>query len=182
MNNSKIKRILICILSVAVLVTIDQLTKMWACIRLENQPSIPIIGTALEFCYLPNGNTGAAFGMLEGHQMLFLVIAIIISVVLLFIIYNMPSDKKYRILTILLTCIIAGGIGNMIDRFRLNYVIDFIYIRIINFPIFNVADMYVSVATTLLVILFLFYYKENDINLIEANIKSTFKRKNNDNN
>lgn len=176
MNKDKLKRLIKCIISIVILVILDQLAKKWAVIRLENKEPIEIIKGALEFYYLPNGNTGAAFGMLQGHQTLFLIIAIVISIVLLFIIYNLPSDKKYNIMTVLLTLIIAGGIGNMIDRFTLNYVIDFIYFSLINFPIFNVADIYVSVSTTLLVILFLFYYKEDDIKNIEVNIKKAFKK------
>ena len=171
MNNYKIKRTLFAILSIIVLVIIDQLTKMWAVIRLKDSEPIVLIKNTLEFYYLPNGNTGAAFGMLKGHQMLFLIIALIISMLLLFLIYNMPNDKKFTIINI------AGGIGNMIDRIRLNYVVDFIYFCLIDFPIFNVADMYVSIGTAVLVILLLFYYKEKDLVLIEENIKSIFKKK-----
>lgn len=69
-------------------------------------------------------------------------------------------------LHLLLSLIAAGAIGNMIDRIRLDYVVDFIYIVLINFPIFNVADIYVSVATAILVILLLFVYKEQDLNFI----------------
>ena len=89
----------------------------------------------------------------------------------------MPNDKKFTIINVVLTLIIAGGIGNMIDRIRLNYVVDFIYFCLIDFPIFNVADMYVSIGTAVLVILLLFYYKEKDLVLIEENIKSIFKKK-----
>lgn len=177
MRNNKNKRLIMCILSIIVLVIIDQLTKKWAVLTLKDTDGIELIKGVLELYYLPNGNTGAAFGMLAGHQTLFLIIAIIISIVLLFIIYNLPFEKKYRYLTILLTFIIAGGIGNMIDRYMLNYVIDFIYFSLINFPIFNTADIYVSVSTTLLVILMIFYYKEDDIKIIEDNIKQVIKKK-----
>lgn len=177
MNNYKIKKTLFAILSITVLVIIDQLTKMWAVIRLKDSEPIVLIKNTLEFYYLPNGNTGAAFGMLKGHQILFLIIALIISMLLLFLIYNMPNDKKFTIINVVLTLIIAGGIGNMIDRIRLNYVVDFIYFCLIDFPIFNVADMYVSIGTAVLVILLLFYYKEKDLVLIEENIKSIFKKK-----
>lgn len=57
----------------------------------------------------------------------------------------------------------AGAIGNLIDRLRLDYVIDFFYFELINFPIFNVADVYVSCGMVLLVLFGLFYYKEEDI-------------------
>ena len=177
MKNKKNIRLITCLIAIILLVIVDQMTKVWAVSRLENNAGIDLIKGVLEFFYLPNGNTGAAFGMLQGHQTLFLIIAILISSVLLFIIYNMPFQKKYNILVILMTLIIAGGIGNMIDRFRLNYVIDFIYISLINFPIFNVADMYVSIATVMLVIMFLFVYKEEDINIIEKNIKDVFAKK-----
>ena len=65
---------------------------------------------------------------------------------------------------ILLTFISAGAVGNLIDRIQLGYVRDFIYFSIIDFPVFNVADIYVTVSTALLVILVLFYYREEDFN------------------
>ena len=65
-----------------------------------------------------------------------------------------------------LSLIAAGAIGNMIDRIRFDYVVDFIYFVLINFPIFNVADIYVSVSTVVLVILLLFVYQENDLSFI----------------
>ena len=78
----------------------------------------------------------------------------------------MPDDKKYKVLHALLSMIAAGAIGNMIDRMRLDYVVDFIYFVLINFPIFNVADIYVSLSTVALVILLLFYYKDSDLSFI----------------
>ena len=65
----------------------------------------------------------------------------------------------------------------MIDRAQLNYVIDFIYISIINFPIFNVADCYVSIATVLLALMLLFHFKEADLLLLEKELKRPFKKK-----
>lgn len=59
--------------------------------------------------------------------------------------------------------IASGAIGNMIDRVNLGYVVDFIYVSAINFPIFNVADCYVTVATILLALVILFYYQEEDL-------------------
>lgn len=171
MNKERNKRLLICIFVTIILVILDQLTKSWAVGRLKDNSSIDIIKGALELYYLPNGNTGAAFGMLQGHQTLFMIIAIIICSVLFYIIYNMPYEKKYSYLLIAMVLIISGGIGNMIDRIRLNYVVDFIYFSLINFPVFNVADSYVSIGTVLLVILILFYYKEDDLKNIENCLK-----------
>ena len=62
--------------------------------------------------------------------------------------------------------VLGGGVGNMIDRIRLDYVVDFIYFSCINFPIFNFADMCVTIGTIVLVILILFVYKENDLSFL----------------
>lgn len=177
MKITKIKQMIICIVGIILLVCLDQMAKMWAETSLKFNGPIVLIDGVLELFYLPNGNTGAAFGMLQGHQSLFLIIALVISALLLLIICKIPLEKRYNPLVITLCLIIAGGIGNMIDRFNLNYVIDFIYFSLINFPIFNVADMYVSVGTIVLVLLMLFYYKEEDISLIEKSIKSYFIKK-----
>ena len=77
-----------------------------------------------------------------------------------------PSDRKYNKLHVFLTFIASGAIGNMIDRLRLDYVVDFISFVLIHFPIFNVADIYVTVATAFLVILILFFYREEDLRFL----------------
>ena len=79
----------------------------------------------------------------------------------------MPADRKYKFIEILLVFIAAGGVGNMIDRIVQNYVVDFIYISCINFPIFNVADMYVSVCTVILAIILLFKFKDTDYEVFD---------------
>ena len=160
--NSRSKRITIDILLFVILLLADRLTKIWAVNVLKDNKPIPVIRNVLELYYLPNGNTGAAFGILAGHRILFLAIAIVVVTVISYMVYNMPSDRKYRIVEILLVFIASGGVGNMIDRIVNNFVIDFIYISCINFPIFNVADMYVSVCTVILAVIILFRYKEED--------------------
>jgi len=69
--------------------------------------------------------------------------------------------------------IVAGGVGNMIDRFRFDYVVDFISFVLINYPIFNVADIYVVLAVIGVFILFLFVYKDEDLDFL------SFKKKQN---
>ena len=147
-----------------VLVLIDYYTKYLAVIKLKNQAAFNIIDGVLEFNYLEN--RGAAFGMLQNQKIFFVFIAVIFLSVIIFVLLRTPDDRKYRKLHILLTMIAAGAIGNMIDRLRFDYVVDFIYIVLINFPIFNVADIYVSVGTAVLIILILFYYKEEELNLL----------------
>jgi len=141
-------------------VALDQYTKYLAITHLKGNP-IPLIDGVFELRYLEN--RGAAFGLLQNQQVFFLIIA---SITLFFIAYlyiRMPRTKRYLWLRICMISITAGAIGNMIDRVRFQYVIDFFYFELINFPIFNVADIFATVATFGLVILLLFYYKEDDI-------------------
>ena len=76
---------------------------------------------------------------------------------------RLPDVKRVIPLKCCIVAIAAGAIGNMIDRVRLNYVIDFLYFKLIDFPIFNVADIYVTVAAFTIIFLILFYYKESEI-------------------
>ena len=75
----------------------------------------------------------------------------------------MPVNKRFLILRILILLIAAGAVGNFIDRIRQGYVVDFFYFKLINFPIFNVADIYVSVGMVILALLIFFYYKDEDL-------------------
>lgn len=156
--------IILDLLGICALVALDQYTKYLAVIHLKDKPAYIIINGVLELNYLEN--KGAAFGMLQNQKAFFIFVAVVILSVIGYVLLKTPDNKKYRILHLLLSLIAAGAIGNMIDRIRLNYVVDFIYFVLINFPIFNVADMYVTVSTAVLVILLLFVYKESDLNFI----------------
>lgn len=156
----KTKIYIIDIICLLLLIFVDQLTKYIAVLKLKNQQAFPIINGALEFNYLEN--KGAAFGMLQNQKIFFVLIACVFLAAILFVIIKMPSDTKYNKLHILLVTIAAGAIGNMIDRIRLDYVVDFIYISLINFPIFNFADMCVTISTAIIIILILFVYKDHD--------------------
>ena len=131
---------------------------------LKDQPPIPLIPGILELRYLEN--RGAAFGILQNKQWFFVLVTLIILALILYIFLKLPEDRKYTLLTVLLLFIAAGAVGNLTDRLLQNYVVDFIYAVCINFPIFNVADMYVSVSTCFLVLSLLFYYKEEDFSFL----------------
>ena len=151
------------IIAVILGVALDQYTKYLAITHLQGNP-FPLIDGVFELRYLEN--RGAAFGLLQNQQAFFLIIA---SITLLFIVYlyiRMPQTKHYLWLRICMISITAGAIGNMIDRVRFQYVVDFLYFELIDFPIFNVADIFATVATFGLVILLLFYYKEEDIDML----------------
>ena len=98
-----------------------------------------------------------------------------ILIIIAYVLFRLPDGKKYDIMHILLVLIASGAAGNMIDRVKQDYVVDFIYFVIINFPIFNVADIYVTVATFVFVILFLFYYQENDFSFLSFRQQKKFR-------
>ena len=152
-----------------ILVIADQLTKHLAVVRLKNQAAYNLINGILEFNYLEN--RGAAFGVLQNQKYFFVFVALIFIGVIVFVLIKVPTQKKYYSLNILLVMIAAGAVGIMIDRVRYDYVVDFIYLVCIQFPIFNVADIYVTTATVILVFQILFVYKTNDFNFLSFNPK-----------
>lgn len=164
MSKHKVKLLILDLLLLILLVCVDQFTKYTAVLKLKNQPAFNIIDGVLEFNYLEN--RGAAFGMLQNQKSFFVFVAVVFLGVIIYVLIKTPDDKKYTKLHILLIMIAGGAIGNMIDRLKLDYVVDFIYIVLINFPIFNVADMYVTFSTVILIIQILFVYKENDFHFL----------------
>lgn len=163
--NRTLKRGIIGAIASCLLVILDQVTKMLAVMYLKENDAFVIWNGVFELRYLEN--RGAAFGMMQG-QKIFLVIFTLLAMGIISWIYlkRIPADKRFRYLDIICVLLFAGAIGNFIDRVRLNYVVDFFYFTLINFPIFNVADIYVTVAAFALVILGIFYYKNEDYDLI----------------
>lgn len=152
------------ILSV-VLIVIDQMTKLMAIHGLMNQQPFVILDGILELHYLEN--RGAAFGILQGKKAFFIIFTILVLAFIAYIyLKRIPDEKKFRLLDGICILFFAGALGNFIDRVFRNYVVDFFYFKLIDFPIFNVADIYVTVAAFAMIILGLFYYKEDDYNKI----------------
>lgn len=154
---------LLSIIIIVIGVVLDQFTKNLAITHLQDAP-IPIIENVFELQYLEN--RGAAFGMMQNQQLFFVVIGVIMLVLFSYMYVKMPHTKRFLPLRACFVAITAGAIGNMIDRLALNYVIDFFYFKLIDFPIFNVADIYVTCATFALAFLIIFYYKEDEIDAI----------------
>lgn len=143
-------------------IVLDQYTKHLAITHLKDAP-IPIIDGVFELRYLEN--RGAAFGMLQNKQWFFVIIGILLLVAAIMLFIRLPQTKRVMPIRICMIFIASGAIGNMIDRVRLNYVIDFLYFELIDFPIFNVADIFVSVSTFVLAALLLFYYKDEELDI-----------------
>ena len=101
--------------------------------------------------------------MLQGQRTFFLVVGVIVFAAVIYLFCHMSKDPKFLPIRLIAVAVLAGAWGNMIDRMAYAYVVDFFYFKLINFPIFNVADIYVSVATVILVVLMLLYYKDEDM-------------------
>lgn len=145
-------------------VALDQYTKYLAVTHLKEQPPFVIMKNVFELQYLEN--RGAAFGMLQNRQFFFFITVVIIIAAIIWFYARVPMNRRFLPLRLCAIFIMAGAVGNCIDRVAQRFVVDFFYFRLIDFPIFNVADIYVTVATFLLVFLMFFYYKEEDLELI----------------
>lgn len=169
MRAIKIKRIVLDLLLFIILVLIDQGTKYLAVQNLKDRAPVPLIDGVFELHYLEN--RGAAFGMLQNQKVFFIFIAVVILTAICYVIFRMPVKKRYRSMNFFLVLIASGAVGNMIDRFRYDYVVDFLYFVLIHFPIFNVADIYVTCATILLAFFLMFVYKEDELRFLSIRQK-----------
>lgn len=139
-------------LIIAILIGLDQLSKYWALNYLKDAESIPVIQNMFHLTYVEN--RGAAFGMFQNNQIIFIVVAILASI---FGLYYLHTKKVHLVGKIGILLIISGAIGNLIDRVRLGFVVDYFDFRIIWEYVFNVADVFVVVGTMLLCVYILFF-------------------------
>ena len=144
----------------ALMVAVDQISKYFAVINLKGRENAVWIKNVFELQYVEND--GAAFSSFSGKQGFLLVVTIVVMLFVIFEFVRIPDGKRYAWLRIDFLMIVAGALGNMIDRVRQGYVVDFFYFVPINFPRFNVADIYVTLAMPLLIILLFFVYKDNE--------------------
>jgi signal peptidase II len=150
----------------AILIFIDQLTKLLAKRYLLGKPDISLIKNVFSLHYLEN--QGAAFGILKNQQVLFIIMTVLILGGVIYGVSKLPKAKKYLPLQVVALLVCAGAVGNLIDRLRYGYVIDFFYFELIDFPVFNVADCYVTLAAALLAYLVLWHYKEEDFGFLNC--------------
>ena len=140
---------------VLLLVLLDQLTKLWTVDALDLYQSIPIIKDVFHITYAKN--TGAAFSMLQGQTIFLIIVPIIASLVMIHVL--MSKRIKSKIGSWSLVLILAGAIGNLIDRLLAGAVVDMFDFTLIDFPVFNVADICVTIGAVLFFIYAIFIYK-----------------------
>lgn len=147
--------ILIVILGVA----LDQFSKFAAITWLQPLPQgdFALWPGVFHLTYVQN--TGAAFGMLSGAKWLFIVV--IAAVVVVLTVLLIKRRGLHTLLRVGMSLIIAGGIGNLIDRIFRGYVVDMLHFKLINFAVFNVADSCICVGVALLIIYLLFFESKN---------------------
>ena len=141
----------------AAIVAADQITKYLTVANIPLYADVPFLPGVLQLTYVQN--TGAAFSSFEGQQWLF---ALIFAVFTAAIVYEyvkktMPFTNLERWLIV---AVYAGGLGNMIDRIRLGYVVDMIETTFMEFPVFNVADCFITCGCILLMVHLIFFNKE----------------------
>ena len=169
-------------IAVLVLTFLDQITKYLAVTRLKGQEPFSIIDGVFELRYLENQSAAFSFdpisflhkifhfsyfnahpdALLTAKMIFFAVLTIIVLILLSIFYCKLPWNRHWLPLNCVVIGFFAGAIGNLIDRLMYQYVVDFFYFKLIKFPIFNVADIYVTLSAALLIISVLFLYKEQD--------------------
>jgi len=141
----------------AVIIVADQITKYLTVANIELYADVPFIPGLLQLTYVRN--TGAAFSSFEGQQWLFALVFLVFTAAILYEYFKkpMPFTKLERWC---IAAIYAGGLGNMIDRVRLGYVVDMIETTFVEFPVFNVADCFITCGCILLMVHLILFNKE----------------------
>lgn len=156
---------------IVLLVAFDQITKKLA-LHYLSEGSFPIFPGIFSLTLLEGGNSGAAFGLLKGGFWFFMISTFWVVFFALLFLRKIPEGRRYRPLLFSIVLLLAGAFGNLVDRVSTmietgsSFVIDFLYFEYIDFPIFNVADCYISISAFLLIILGTFFYKEEDYDYI----------------
>ena len=148
-------------LAMSLLILIDQVSKNIISSTIPEKSDITVINKVFKIVYVKN--TGAAWGMFSSLTGILTVVSLLILAVVVFLYLKMDWNvKRQRPLMIICVFVASGAIGNMIDRIFLKYVVDFLYFELIDFPVFNIADCYITVSMAVLLVLILFYFKDDD--------------------
>lgn len=146
------------IIAALVMIVLDQVVKYWALTSLQAQHTIPLIENVFHLTYVEN--RGAAFSLLAqfDSRWIFVALAVIITIVIFIVLridYIQTALGRWS-----LVLVAAGALGNAIDRVIHGFVVDLFDFRLINFPVFNVADIFICVGGVLFVIYFMFQHKD----------------------
>lgn len=141
------------------LTLLDQGSKLLVLTCLKGKSDVILIPGVLQLRYLEN--RGMAFGLFEGKIPVFVILCLLFFCVFAYVYIRMPRTGYYMPLAVTSLLMVSGALGNFIDRVFRGYVVDFIYFSLIDFPVFNIADIYVVCSGILLIILVCFKYKDD---------------------
>ncbi len=143
-------------------IAVDQVTKFYIIQLFTHELGVGGRGTRIAF--IPNvlnlkfaKNTGAAWSILRNNQWFLIILSSVLIIVLLWLFVQGYKDGKNPLLLASLVLVVGGAMGNLIDRLRIGYVVDFFEFDFINFPIFNIADVFICVGMGIIAMLVLFF-------------------------
>jgi len=143
------------LIGVLLVILSDQISKIWVQNNLNVMESIPVIRGIFHITYIQNPYS--AFGLLKFHNAIFVIIALLVILIVIFFLRDRIAEKN-KLVFFSLIFLLGGSLGNIIDRLRVGSVIDFLDFRI--WPIFNIADSAINIGLFLLVVHFLFHKEE----------------------
>ena len=153
------------------LLLLDQWTKYLACIHLKDRIPVSVIENVFSLQYLEN--QGAAFGILQGQKVFFVLITLVFLFLVFWIYHCLPADRRFYPVYVTMMLLLSGAVGNFIDRIFRNYVVDFFYFSLINFPVFNVADIFVVISFIGIAVSILFIYKDDEFEFLSIRKKES---------
>lgn len=140
----------------AAIVIVDQVTKLLTVANIPLHSEVSVIEGVVGLTYVRN--TGAAFSSFQGAQWLFALVFVLFTAAVLWEYFKSPMPfKKHE--RVLIAAIYGGAVGNMIDRVRMGYVVDMVKVQFINFPVFNVADVFITCGCLALMVSLIFCNK-----------------------
>ena len=156
--------IIISVIVGLILVVIDQFTKELVINTYKVGQGKAVIKDVFEIQHIKN--KGSAWGMFHNIPVIPIVISLIMILLIMYVYSSLLKYKRYRSLRICVVFLLAGAVANIIDRIRLGSVTDFLYFKLINFPVFNVADIYVTFSVAVVIILLIFKFEMGDIDVM----------------
>ncbi|MCI6302630.1 MAG: signal peptidase II [Blautia sp.] len=145
---------------ILVLTLLDQVSKHLVLTYLKGENDISLISGVLQLRYIEN--RGMAFGLFEGKIPVFVILCLLFFCLFVYVYARIPRTRYYLPLAVTSVIMVSGALGNFIDRVFRGYVVDFIYFSLIDFPVFNMADIYVVCSGILLVLLVCFKYRNDE--------------------
>ncbi len=169
------------------LIMLDQLSKAFASSNLKNSDSVTVIKGFFDLTYVEN--RGAAWGLLSGRISILVIITVILIPVFVFCMLRIYKNKelldssKLKSVSLLhfdLILLLSGAVGNFIDRIIKGYVVDFFQFTFFDFPVFNVADCYITIGAVFFIVIYMFLLKDDDITILFKGEKAVLEEKRDD--